>query len=70
VRHDSRLKAPQPQQGNGNHWVAGLIVMIATAVAFVGFARVSVGWTLLISTLVLFGMVAFLWAVGGGKERS
>lgn len=42
--------------------------MVAVAVAFVGFARVSVGWTLLISSAVLIALIAFLWWAGG-KQR-
>ena len=49
-------------------WFSGLIVMVAVAVSFVGFARVSVGWTLAISSVVLIGLVLFLWSAGGGKQ--
>jgi len=50
-------------------WLAGVIVMVAVVVAYMGFARVSVIWTLVISTLVLVGLVAFLWRAGASKER-
>jgi len=50
-------------------WLSGLIVIVAVAVSFVGFARVSVGWTLAISSVVLIGLVLFLWSAGGGKQR-
>lgn len=39
--------------------------MVATAVSFVGFAQISIGWTLIISCVILAGLVAFLWAAGG-----
>lgn len=50
-------------------WLSGLVVIIATIVAYVGFARVSVEWTLVISSVVLFGLVLFLWRAGVRKER-
>lgn len=53
----------------GHGWISGLVVMVAVAVAYVGFARVSVGWTLLIATGILIGLVLFLWRVGARKQR-
>lgn len=50
-------------------WLAGLLVMVAVAVSYIGFARVSVEWTLVISTLILVGLVVFLWRAGVRKER-
>ena len=57
------------QMESSRSWLSGLIVIVATVVAFIGFARVSVGWTIAVSTLVLIGLVAFLWSAGGGKQR-
>lgn len=54
---------------SGGSWLAGLLVMVAVAVSYIGFARVSVEWTLVISTLVLVGLVFFLWRAGVRKER-
>lgn len=55
------------------HWWTGIIVVVATVISYVGFARVSVGWTLVIASLVFVGLVVFLWSVGrkkrAGRER-
>lgn len=56
------------QSGATRAWLSGLAVVIAVIVSFIGFARVSVGWTLVVSTVIFFGLVAFLWAAGGGKK--
>lgn len=64
VRHDSKIRPAAPPH-QPRRWISGLIVMVATAVAFVGFANVSLAWTLAISTAILIGLVAFLWAAGG-----
>lgn len=53
----------------GHSWLAGVIVMVAVVVSYFGFARVSVGWTLAISSLVLVALVAFLWSAGTRKQR-
>jgi len=63
----SRRDRPQETPGQ---WLAGVIVMVATAVSFVGFARVSLGWTLVISTAVLIGLILFLWSAGLKKQRA
>lgn len=42
-------------------WWYGLVVINATTVSYVGFAHVSVKWTLAISSVVLVGLVIFLW---------
>lgn len=69
MRHDSKVTRPTPPRDDARQWLAGLVVIVATVVSFVGFARVSVGWTLAISTFVLIGLVVFLWSAGGGKQR-
>lgn len=51
-----------------SNWFAGLVVMVATVVAYVGFARVSVGWTLGISSIIFVALTFFLWRVGVAKE--
>lgn len=51
-------------------WAMGVIAVVATIVSFVGFARVSVGWTIVISTAVLIGLVIFLWRAGIKKQRT
>lgn len=66
----NRSKVPiNKSMESSRTWVSGLVVMVAIAVSFIGFARLSIGWTLAVSTVVLIGLVVFLWAVGGGKER-
>ena len=69
MRHDSELKAPPTPRQTTRDWLSGLFVIIATIVAFVGFAHASFFWTLIISTLVLFGLLFFLWSVGVRKQR-
>lgn len=65
VRHDSKIKPPVPSRDGFRHWLSGLAVMVATAVSFVGFAHISIGWTLAISSLILVGLIIFLWIAGG-----
>jgi len=52
------------------NWLSGVVVIVATIVAFIGFAHASFGWTVVVSSIVLVGLIAFLWKAGGGKERS
>lgn len=51
-------------------WLSGLVVIVATVVAFVGFAFASLKWTLIVSSVVLAFLVVFLWSVGFRKQRS
>ncbi len=51
-------------------WLSGILVVLATIIAFVGFAFASLKWTLIISSLVLACLVLFLWSVGFRKQRS
>ena len=70
MRHDSKLKAPPPpEQVAARDWLSGMFVIVATIVAFVGFAHLSFVWTLVVSTVVLFGLLYFLWSVGVRKQR-
>ena len=64
------VSQPETSVESTRQWITGLVVMAAAVVAFVGFSRVSVGWTLAISTLILAGLVGFLWAAGRKKQRS
>lgn len=57
-----------PPPEHARQWWMGVIVTVLIVVSFIGFSRVSVGWTLAVSTVVLVGLLVFLWAVGGGKE--
>jgi Flp pilus assembly protein protease CpaA len=58
------MAKPPTKEPSGSNWMSGLIVMIAVAVAYVGFARVSVAWTLAIATVVVICLVLFLWRAG------
>ena len=49
-------------------WLTGVIVIVAVIVSFVGFARVSVAWTLTIASGVLVFLVLFLWNIGRKKR--
>jgi fatty acid desaturase len=51
-------------------WMTGLTVIVAVIVSYIGFARISVEWTLVIATLVFMGLVAFLWRAGARKQGS
>lgn len=53
---------------HARQWWMGVIVTVSIVVSFIGFSRVSVGWTIAISTVVLVGLLVFLWAAGGGKK--
>lgn len=69
IRWDS--EAMEPRRSDANRaWLSGLAVMIAAAVAYAGFATVSVKWTIIVSTMILVGLVTFLWWAGGGKHGS
>lgn len=59
----------QPRKDVSRSWMAGLIVMVAVAVSYVGFARVSVTWTLVVATLILVALFTFLWVAGVRKQR-
>lgn len=51
-------------------WLTGVIVIVATIVAYIGFARVSVGATFIIASVIFVGLVLFLWRVGVQKQRT
>ena len=59
----------QPRETT-RQWLSGVAVMVATVVSFIGFARVSIGWTLALSTIIVVGLVIFLWAAGVRKQRA
>ena len=50
-------------------WITGLVVIVAVIVSYIGFARVSVEWTLGIAICVFIGLVLFLWRAGIRKQR-
>ena len=70
MHHDSKLKAPAPPRESGRQWVTGLVVIVAVIVSFIGFAHISVIWTLVISSVIFVALVIFLWRAGVRKERS
>jgi hypothetical protein len=65
MSRDSRLTDKKPPSDNNRQWLSGMIVIVATIVSFVGFARISVGWTLAISSAIFVALAYFLWRVGG-----
>lgn len=69
MRHESKIAPSRGKRTDTRRWLTGLVVIVATIVSFIGFARVSVGWTLAISTIVLIALVIFLWSAGGTKQR-
>lgn len=50
-------------------WLTGLIVIVAVIVSYIGFASVSVEWTLVIASIVFLALILFLWRTGVRKER-
>lgn len=50
-------------------FVTGLVVIAATIIAFFGFAKLSLGWTLGVSIAALVGLLAFFWWAGQRKRR-
>lgn len=63
------MPSEKNQSETPRSWVTGLIVMVAVAVSYIGFARVSVEWTLGISTIIFVSLVVFLWRAGSRKQR-
>jgi len=57
------------QPGSARAWLTGLVVIVAVIVSYVGFARISVEWTLAISSVIFVGLIIFLWRAGVRKER-
>lgn len=58
----------QPRE-TARDWLTGVIVMTAVAVSFIGFSTVSVKITILVSTAILVGLVAFFWVIGKRKRQ-
>ncbi|MDR7155358.1 hypothetical protein J2W40_002185 [Sphingobium xenophagum] len=66
VRTD--MQPNEDPSGTTRAWLSGLAVVIAVVVSFIGFSRVSIGWTLVVSTAIFLGLITFLWVAGGGKK--
>ena len=64
------MSQPGQHQETLREWLSGLVVMIATIVAFVGFAFASLTWTLIIASAILVSLILFLWSVGYRKQRA
>ena len=64
------MSQPGHYQETLREWLSGLIVVVATIVAFVGFAFASLTWTLIIASVVLASLILFLWSVGYRKQRA
>jgi hypothetical protein len=56
-------------EGSRRQWITGLVVIASTIIGFYGFARLSRGWTLVVSIGILVGLVAFFWMVGRSRSR-
>lgn len=57
------------QPESARSWLTGLVVIVAIIVSYIGFASVSVEWTLAISTVIFVGLIIFLWRAGVRKQR-
>lgn len=64
------MSQPERPSETAHRWWTGIIVIVATIISYVGFARLSVGWTLTIASVIFVGLVAFLWSVGRKKRAS
>jgi len=53
----------------GESALSVLAVAVPT-VLFIGFAFISLKWTIVAASVVLLGMLAFLWSVGIRKRRA
>jgi uncharacterized membrane protein len=51
-------------------WLTGLVVIVATVVAFIGFASASLWWTIAIASFVWAALIVFLYCAGVRKERA
>lgn len=60
---------PTPPRESHRQWLTGLVVTVAIVVSFIGFAHLSVRWTLLVSTVIFVALVAFLWAAGRSRRE-
>jgi uncharacterized membrane protein len=67
---ESALSQHRRTADDKGDWLAGLIVVVATIVAFMGFALASLKWTLIVSSVVLVFLIMFLWLVGVRKQRA
>lgn len=66
---EEAMRRPEDHTPASRQWLSGLVVTVAIVVSYVGFARISVGWTLVLSTLILVGLLFFFWSVGRRKQR-
>lgn len=64
------MSQPKKQLETTREWLAGVIVVVATIVSFIGFAFASLKWTLIVASLALVVLVGFLWSVGIRKQRT
>lgn len=65
---DSKMVDSPPPPESARQWLTGLVVVVAVIVSYVGFSRVSVGWTLAVSTVIFLGLIIFLWSAGRKKR--
>ncbi len=50
-------------------WIEGMIVIVAIIVSYIGFASISIKWTLVVSSLIFIFLILFLWRTGVRKKR-
>ena len=63
------MSSNEHQPESARSWLTGLAVVIAVIVSYIGFASVSVEWTLVIASAVFLGLILFLWRTGVRKQR-
>lgn len=60
-----------PQATNNQtarEWLTGVAVIVATIVSVIGFARLSLGWTLAVSLASLTILLLLFWRTGQRKR--
>lgn len=57
------------QPETARSWLTGLVVVVAVIVSYIGFASISIEWTLIISSTIFVCLILFLWRAGVRKQR-
>ncbi len=66
---EKAMSRPEREVQTARQWLSGLAVTLTTIVSYIGFARISVKWTLVVAICIIIGLLTFLWIMGGRKER-
>lgn len=64
------MSSNDQQPESARSWLTGLVVIVAVIVSYVGFASISIEWTLAVSSVIFVGLILFFWRVGVRKQRS